>query len=201
MYLKKIAFIVGHKLTAQGAVNYLNETEWEFNSSIANYVKSNFSTDQFRVFIKTTHYVKKVKEFNPSMIIELHFNAFELKAYGCEALALENSPESIYEANNFINEFNKRFKIKKREVLELQGKFDRGFANFNGLRAYPMFLFEPCFANFKTKDSIKIIENWQDYGDFLIDYCNFYFGNKDKVTVNILDRMIAIMQSWLPKGV
>lgn len=195
--MNKIAFIVGHKLTDQGAINFLNETEYEFNSLIAQYVKKRITIE---VFHKTTNYVKRINEYNPDLIVELHFNSFNKKAYGCEALALETSLQSILDANKFIKEFNKRFKIKNRGVKLLSSKNNRGFTNFNGLRKYPMFLFEPCFANFKTKDSEKIIINWQDYGDFLVDYCNFYFGNSKKVTDNILDKMIVLIQSWFPRG-
>lgn len=196
--MKRIALIVGHKLTAQGAVNYLNETEFEFNLKIAHYVNQWFSSENYQFFVKSTGYVKKVKEFNPDLIIELHFNAFSLKAYGCEALALKSSPEGIQEAKNFIGEFNKRFRIKKREVQELQSKFQRGYPNFNGLRNIPMFLFEPCFANFETKDSKKIIGNWQDYGQFLVDYINFKLGFSEKVNKNILTKMVELIQSWIP---
>lgn len=198
--MKKVAFVVGHKLTAQGAVNYLYETEYAFNTKVLKYVKQEFGND-VKVFTKTVGYVKRVKLFEPSLVIELHFNSFHVKAYGCESLAIKSSQNSISQALNFTKAFNRRFNIKNRGVKLLSSKLDRGYSNFNGLRNHPMFLFEPCFANFKTKDSEKIILNWRDYGDFLIDYLNCYLGYNEKVTENILDKMIAIMQSWFPRRI
>ena len=39
--MKKIALIIGHKPSQQGAVSYNNVTEYEFNTQIAKLVKLN----------------------------------------------------------------------------------------------------------------------------------------------------------------
>lgn len=194
--MNKIAFIVGHNETAQGAVSFTGQTEYEFNYKVARNVCQRFSDQNVQYFTKTTGYVKRVKDFGPDLIIELHFNAFSKKAYGCEALTLAGSNEQEYEAQNFINEFVKRFGIKSRGVKLLQAKNDRGFRNFNGLRQFKMFLFEPCFGNFKTKDSTKIIENWEDYANFLADYIDCKLGFSEIVTKSIITKMIEMIRSW-----
>lgn len=193
--MKKVALIVGHTASNQGAVNYLNETEFEFNSYIASYVKFHYPFYSLSVFEKKRDYVKKIKEFNPTLIIELHFNAFESKAYGCTALCLETSQDSKIEAKTMLKKFSKHFKIKNRGIVELKSKNDRGFRNFNGLRDYPMFLFEPCFANFKTKDSEKIIENKEGYTRFLVEHIDNYLLEEKEVS--IMNKMIALMQSMI----
>lgn len=193
--MKKIAFIVGHSLTAQGATNYLNESEYRFNFKVAEYVCKYFNYKQVTWFVKTDNYILHVKAFNPDLIIELHFNAFSQPVFGCESLCLQY-PNRIKISKNFNEEFSKRFNIKNRGTRILSSKHDRGFRNLQPFTQYNMFIFEPCFANFKTSDSVKIIENWQNYAHFLIDYCNYYLGYEKRVTKNPFTNMIDTIQSW-----
>ena len=104
--MKRIAIVVGHKLTAQGAVNYLDKTEFEFNSRVAKLVKVNFEENQLDVFYKDDLYIEKIIEFNPDVILELHFNSFFKKVYGSEAIVLESNTEAFKEASNFQKALN-----------------------------------------------------------------------------------------------
>jgi N-acetylmuramoyl-L-alanine amidase len=182
----KIALIVGHSKTAQGAVNYLGETEFSFNSRIAAMVEKMFSERESNVDLKVffrpggaaapamAKVGKAVGEWGAKASLELHFNSFEGKAFGCEALVVLDSGEIPVEANflnAMLNFFESEFKIKQRGIKVVK-KGDSGFLNLksckdNGVKM--AFLFEPCFGNFKTKESQAVFENEEKYAQFLCD--------------------------------
>lgn len=194
--MKRIAFIIGHSLASPGAVSYLGESERFFNSKIADRLSGYFNDDVFRWYVKEDHYVQLVKDFNPDLIIELHFNAYHVKAYGCEAITFFNDSRAEYEANELLKLFSERFNIRNRGTKIVQFKYQRGFKNFYELREFPMVIFEPCFGNFKTKDSEKIIGNPHTYAEFLVEYINFKLGLTDKVNKTFLDKLIDQVRSW-----
>lgn len=196
MGLKKVALLIGHNATDKGAVAFNNESEYDFNLKIALEVSKEFSLSQLQIFTKKDDYISRLNLFNPDLVIELHFNAFRTKANGCEALALKTSPDSIIQADKFINDFSQYFLIKSRGVKQLDNMDDRGFFNLNELRQFNSFIFEPCFANFETRDSIKIITNWEDYVEFLVEWISFYIGVETNSRQNIMAKMIGMIQSW-----
>jgi N-acetylmuramoyl-L-alanine amidase len=182
----KIALIVGHSNTAQGAVNYLGETEFSFNLRIAAMVEKMFSERESNVDLKlffrpggaaapaTAKVGKAVGEWGAKASLELHFNSFDQPAFGCEALVVLESGEILVEANflkAMLNFFESEFKIKQRGIKVVK-KGDSGFLNLksckeNGVKM--AFLFEPCFGNFKTKESQAVFENEKKYAQFLCD--------------------------------
>lgn len=203
MNLNRIAIIVGHSETDPGAMGYNGVSEYDFNQKIAHRVKNHLvrmGTSRVEVFFKSGDYVKRVRDYNPELIIELHFNALNGSApgvgYGSEALVIAGDSRAISEANLLLSEFKKRFGIKPRGVLQLVNKNQRGFRNFNGLRDIPMFIFEPCFGDEKTRESEKIIEHPDKYAAFLIDYFNYRLGFSDKITSNSFDKMLAMVRAW-----
>jgi len=187
----KIALIVGHNQTLQGAINYLGESEFQFNLKVCQYIYENSNKENISVFLKDADYVERINDYHPDLIVELHFNAFTTEILGSEALVLKGDDKSQLEAHNLLNKFKDEFDIKVRGIKYLQ-KYHRGFKNFQGLDHFPMVLFEPCFANFKTKDSTKIMENWKEYAQFFIEY----FDKSEKVNDNIMTKMIELIQSW-----
>jgi hypothetical protein len=184
----KIALIVGHSKSAQGAVNYLCETEFSFNSRIAAMVEKMFSESEsnfeLRAFFRpggahgpaVSKVGKAVGEWGAKASLELHFNSFEKKASGCEILMIsqDDGDEDCDEfvcAKDFLGCFSDQFLIKNRGVKLLK-KGDSGFLNLksckdNGVKM--AFLFEPCFGNFKTKESQAVFENEEKYAQFLCD--------------------------------
>lgn len=195
--MNRIAFIVGHTESSKGALLYTGQYEYELNTIVACLVQKNFTYDSLRTFWKDRlSFVEEVKDFNPDLIIELHINAFELRANGCEALVLSTSLESKYEAKDLLKEFNKRFNIVSRGEKTLTHNTERGYHNIKDFELWPMVLFEPCFGNFKTSDSKKIVGNPEAYANFLVDYCRFKLNIQPKVTQNIIDKMTGLIQSW-----
>lgn len=193
----RIAIIVGHSELKPGAQLYNGQYEYEFNSIVAALIQKNFTYDTLRVFWKDMPgFEDEVLSFHPDLIVELHLNAFKLKAYGCEALYLESSLESKYEANLLLNEFESYYKIKKRGAWGLTRSSERGHANLELFQYYPIFIFEPCFANYKTSDSEKIVEDPEKYAQFLTDYFCFKLGIINKTRQNIMNKMISIVKSW-----
>lgn len=193
--MKKIAFIIGHNKEAKGAVAYNGKFEYDFNCQVAMGVCSWFSDDQVQWFIKTVNYTQMVKNWNPDLIIELHFNSFQKPAMGCEALVLKDSQNSNLEAEYLLKVFNQRFKIKSRGVKKLTNRLERGYRNFNGFKDHTMILFEPCFANFKTADSEKIIGDQKAYAEFLVDYCKFKLGHSDTVNKTIIYKLANFIKA------
>jgi len=187
----KIALIIGHTKRQPGATNYQGETEFEFNSSVCARVSMAFDSDDLRIFDKSDHYQKRVEAFNPDLIVEMHFNAFKSPAFGCEAQVLKSNTEAREHAEYLLKAFYKRFRIKNRGVKTLNTKDDRGFQNLYKFKERTALIFEPCFANFETKDSKKIIGDFNGYCDFLIEY----FHKLQKEKHNVLTKMIELIQS------
>lgn len=189
--MRKVAIIVGHNKDEQGAWNYLHETEYEFNSYIGKRVNQYFK-DEVQLFLKDGEWEQSLDHYHPDLVIELHFNSYQTKAYGCEALALKSDHKAIKTAENLLRSFESRFKIRSRGV-KFVSHGDRGYRNLISY-SYPAILFEPCFANFFTKDSKKIIEDPENYISFLKDFISTELGIRKKVNYNIMDKLIAIIK-------
>jgi len=182
----KIALIVGHSHESQGAVNYLGETEFSFNSRIAARVEKLFlerdSIVDLKVFFRPDGVVptaikkvgKAVGEWGAEASVELHFNSFKTEASGCEALVLRGGgfvPIETDFLTCFFDKFHKDFGIKRRG-LKIVEKGESGFLNLKAVKDNGVkmaFLFEPCFGNFKTKESQAVFENEEKYARFLCD--------------------------------
>jgi N-acetylmuramoyl-L-alanine amidase len=195
--MERIAIIVGHTEAMPGAKLYNGQYEYEFNTIAVCLVQKKFLLGQVQTFWKDFgNYIHEVKKFRPDLIIELHINAFIELAYGCEGFVLQSSLKSKYEAQILLEKFETSFKIKSRGIKTLTRGGERGFFNLKVFEEIPMVLFEPCFGNFKTRDSKKIIEDVEGYANFLIDYLNLRLGIEEKTRQNAMDKMISIMKSW-----
>lgn len=194
--MNRIAILIGHSKENQGARSFLGLSEFEFNSLIAEKVQRVFSTTQLRTFEKEGNFVKEVQSYAPDLLIELHFNAFSQPILGCEALSLYGNRKAHAEILSFLQLFNLRFGIEPREVKFLKSGNDRGYQNLKPFKNLNCFIFEPCFGNFKTEDSLKIIGNPDAYAKFLIEYCNSSLSKVEKEEQNIMQKMIGMIQSW-----
>lgn len=193
--LKKISIIVGHSREAKGAVNYLGEIEFDFNSRIASKVESKISqfySDicEIRVFKRNNEpfetIIPKIKEYMPDFSMELHFNSFSQRAYGCEMLIYRDSGnmfKNIELADDITDRLSKHYNFKERHTYKISdgdvvdgvkvlSSNGRGVRNLKGLHNigidYVMIL-EPVFANFETSDSRAIFENEDKYVDVLVE--------------------------------
>lgn len=187
---KVIAIVPGHTLLNQGAINYLGETEYVFNSRIAiklqhklwrerihnlvikrdegNYRKNGHSyQDQIR------EVANDCKESCATYSLHLHFNSFAEKAYGCEILLPTDNDEELISLAESIADGISELNIKKRgkDGIKFLSEIDRGYPMLKavcdvGTKAL---LIEPAFANFRHKESIAIFENEDRYVDILVE--------------------------------
>jgi N-acetylmuramoyl-L-alanine amidase len=194
---KRIALIVGHNIsknTDQGAVNYLGEPESIFNYRIATKLRNTLLAYNVGIFLRDGIGIKgvanQVNLFNPDLSIELHFNSFSSKAFGCEVLTLNHFP-SIEFANIVTDLIHTQLGIRKRQNNGVLVTYfgNRGYWNLKYLELNPLtpfVLVEPVFANFETIESKRIFEHEDDYVSVLAQAVNQYF-NKDNNTLKSND--------------
>lgn len=170
--IKKIAVIVGHGNGDSGALGWNGVEEFRFNSEVAEAIKDR-TNKQIQVFYRTSSGIKGVATramaWNPDMTLELHLNAFNGKAKGCEVLTLKDKA-SVDIGKSFSSTFCKKFNRILRDedgVVELEKK-DRGYFSLKCLDdPAPSILVEPFFIDNK--------EEWiepKDYAEFLIGWIN-----------------------------
>jgi N-acetylmuramoyl-L-alanine amidase len=175
--MSRLAIIIGHYVNGKdkGAVSYTGETESSYNLRIAKKLKTSlashsidvkiFTRDEYITFARIS---EGVKSFGAAISIELHFNSFSKAAFGCECLALEGDHNSISFADILTDKISEIMQVSERhkngniDGVLLIAKGGRGFNNLKIVRYdnnIPVVLIEPCFANIKTKDSIKFFES------------------------------------------
>jgi hypothetical protein len=155
----KLALVVGHCFDKQGAkaVWPLNQTEYEYNSEIARTTRGmgiplNIDVEVFyRDGLGITKTYKKVGDWDPDAIIELHFNAASNnKARGTETLAGEDemSKEWAEYVQAFICEALGRTEITDRGVKQIPNcPGENGWYQVNSVAGAPNALIEPFFGS------------------------------------------------------
>lgn len=180
------AIIVGHTETQQGAINYLNETEFVFNSRIALKVQNKL-LDVYGLSCKILFrpsgvgYMKQVEtivksalEANVKYCMELHFNSINGKAFGCEVLVANTSELTDNRLADYITDLlNERLAIRERgnDGVVVVEKDHRGAGMLYALKEAGILscIVEPCFANIRTKESAAIFEDEDQYVDILVE--------------------------------
>jgi N-acetylmuramoyl-L-alanine amidase len=194
----KIALIIGHTKKSQGAVNYKGETEFSFNSRIAEKVKKIFEikypTKELKLFFRDEGYYstavvavgKAVGKWGAKISMELHFNSFKQLAYGCEILVWEGAKDAdktIKLADEITDRMAKKFNLKERnshkykdgkvgDGVKILPSKERGALNIkacNDEGVVHAMLIEPCFANLESSESKAIFENEDAYAEFLAE--------------------------------
>jgi N-acetylmuramoyl-L-alanine amidase len=192
--VKKVAIVVGHCQRSPGAVNYRNETEYSFNKRVATYIKAyleNYSGKECGIFLRDgigrTGVAEKTKAWGADLTLELHFNSFRTVAYGCEVLVLSGAKhfdESVVMADELTDDLNREFKLGERHTfktddgeirdgVKVLNSEDRGSYNLRAMENVGIkysLLIEPCFANFRTRESEIIFENERKYAEVVAEY-------------------------------
>jgi N-acetylmuramoyl-L-alanine amidase len=179
------AIIVGHNEKSQGAVNYLNETEFVFNKRIANKLQVKLLEKTFNSHIiyrptsggytyEVNSVVAECKKLNIKYAIELHFNSIAGTALGCEVLITDSKDEKDNQLANIITDLlNEKLGIKERgfDGVVVVSEQHRGSKMLYSLKNAGILscIVEPCFANIKTKESSAIFENEDKYVDILAE--------------------------------
>jgi len=188
---RKVAIIIGHREGNEGAVNYLGESEYSFNTRIAGKMEGLFHRVNAFAFSRERNesmslLAEEIAEFNPALSIELHFNSFSQPVKGAvtEALIHHNSSiQTLVLSKIFLQEMQNEFKFGIRGALRVnQG--DRGYINLNHLAVansnIASILVEPVFGNFETSEAVEFFSREDDYVKVIVTTVNKFFKAMDK---------------------
>lgn len=190
---KKIQIVVGHNRSSRGAVNYLGESEYTFNSRIAEKLAVKLAEYGHQTIIEKRpvasysvqcdHIERETLKNQPDFSLHLHFNSYNKKVMGCEAYICGDASQSVIQrsaafADTFTDILNERYGFKERYedgVLKLYSGHN-GYGMMVKTSKYcPAVLVEPCFANIKTEESRLIFENEDKYVDVIVDSFKKFF--------------------------
>lgn len=179
-----VGIVVGHNATKQGAVNYLGESEWEFNKRIAEKLQLKLRDMEVSstIFHRPSNggysyecdfIAGALQLAGCKYSIHLHFNSSgSKKARGCEVLVPVNC-EDISIAESITESLKNIFKFRLRHgdgiLPVLPGH--NGWTMLRKVRAKGVFpaIVEPCFGNYRNNESAKIFENEDSYVELLAE--------------------------------
>lgn len=170
--IKKVAIIVGHGNGDSGAMGWNGVSEFDYNSAVAKSLEISDTGKEIKVFHRSASGITGVAAsavaWKPDMVIELHLNAFNGKAIGCEVLCLEGKTSSGEKAVDFADKFTKKFSRVKRRSNGVNwiSSSDRGGLSLKKLSSVQYsILVEPFFIDNKNE--------WidqQEYAGFLKEW-------------------------------
>ena len=179
----KVALVVGHNKKAQGATNYLGESEWTFNSRIVRKVQVKLNAlgiDSVIIFrpynvsysSQCRSVAKQVKEHNCSHAILFHFNdASSRSAMGVEVLIGDTATKEDNQFADMISDLlNERYGFVERRddgVFTVSSRHN-GSGMIHAIDAITALL-EPCFGGHKTRESEVIFEKEDLYVDVIVN--------------------------------
>lgn len=164
---KKIAIVVGHSPNEKGAYSEtLGQSEYEYNKYLAAYL-SDIADIYFRPNVSGYKSAMRAlaRELNPKpyqIVIELHFNAFNGKASGTEALIWKGNNRSRAIGEKLNKAVSGQYKTKNRGVKEVSDQNGRGYWFLQSMSADAV-IFEPFFGDApeeaeKFKDPEKLAQ-------------------------------------------
>jgi N-acetylmuramoyl-L-alanine amidase len=179
---KKIFLAVGHGAGDSGMIIYKNamfKTEFTFNQQIAILAKSMINKELIDVKIgyrpdgsyssAMRKMAQEASEWGADVAIELHLNASGIpEARGFEILTNSMSEKfARVIADSFIEGYDLRARGDRGVKILQAGDRGTGFLNAMKSEGLPALLIEPCFADYRTSESVQIIEDHQGYADFI----------------------------------
>lgn len=171
--MKDVAIIIGHRERSQGAYSpTLNKTEFQFNKKVALFLEDiadiyerpniPFVSEAFRI----KELVKEVNKKSYRLVISLHFNSFENDiAHGATALYYITNSKGKHIATEFVKIMADDFGIKKRDLIPISNKNQRGGTLITGLHATSI-LVEPFFGS-NEEDALKFKDQEEKYAQLL----------------------------------
>lgn len=178
-----IGIVVGHNERAQGATNYLNESEFVFNSRIALKLQVKLADAGIRSVIifrpKTGGYkhevrsvVRELKDHDCSFSIHLHFNSAGRGAKGVETLIAQTATDRDDAwADVFSDTLNEEYGFYERAKDGVKtvptGHNGAGMLYAVKRAGITPVLPEPCFGDYRTKESALIFEQEDKYVEVL----------------------------------
>jgi len=166
--IKKVAIIVGHGNGDSGAIGWNRFAEFDYNVMVAEEIADSDLGKEVKVFYRGSSGIAgvamKAVAYNPDLSIELHLNAFNGKATGCEVLCLDGDEQSAIVGRSFANAFTQKFnrKLRREKGINWITGADRGHSSLKAVSPIRhSILVEPFFIDTK--------EEWIEP----MTYCNF----------------------------
>lgn len=165
----KIAILVGHGAGDPGASCFNGMAEHDYNKKVAGIIKAKMPnvTVYFKHSMGWAPVYAQLAVSRPDVCIELHLNAYNGKAFGCEVLITSEVSRSLGEkfAAMFCLKFGRTMRGQKGIKWLKSG--DRGFGNVYGASkvAKKAILVEPFFCDNKN----EWIEP-EAYAEFLVEF-------------------------------
>lgn len=173
--MKKVAIIIGHRSASQGAYSpTLDKTEYQYNKAVAEmlldvadvYERPNIPFASEGFIIKQL--VKEVNKHNYDLVISLHFNSFHNEqAHGVTALHYITSKYGKIIADEFVKMVSDDFNIRKRALIPVSSKNQRGGTLICGLKSTCV-LVEPFFGS-NEYDACQFKDSEMKYAKLLRD--------------------------------
>jgi len=179
-----IALVRGHNSKGQGAVNYLDESEWVFSGRILKKVQTKLWLENYQSLVidrppvksyysQTKYVARTAADSGCTHAILSHFNAAGRKARGCETLATRMCSKSMLEFADIFTDKLENIGINQRgqDGVKIISKDHSGYGMLNQLelRNIDSVLIEPCFATYKNSQSEAIFENEDRYVDIIVN--------------------------------
>jgi N-acetylmuramoyl-L-alanine amidase len=177
-----LVVIVGHEKKAPGATFALGGSEYEYNTKVSKlmeaYGKEAFPNmivkTVFRDGIGISGAYKAAKGFKPDACIELHFNAFNTKAFGTETLCTAEASDKHFAHmvhGNICQVFSREDNSRGVKVLP---KGARGGGNVHSLPGFANCLVEPFFGDNKEEAEVAVAKQ-SLYAKALVDASAAFF--------------------------
>lgn len=186
----RIGILPGHNDEDQGAISYNGKSEHEICSEAAKII---FKTYKYvtPMFIELVPLERKAGEtytmqcndvadqaidLGVDLVISLHLNSYDGNARGCEGLinillrGLNSDIERVADAlTDYLNE-SLGIKERGNDGVKYLKPSHRGHKMTQILlnRGIQCVIVEPCFANIRTTESEKIVENPANYANAVI---------------------------------
>lgn len=183
----KLAIIVGHEKSAQGAkmAPPYGLTEYAYNTTIANKMKDLAPAHIkpviiFRDNIGISGTYRKAAELGCDCAIELHFNAFNKKASGSETLCTQNINDSDF-AHIVHKKMCEAFgRAGSSRGVKTIARSARAGGNVHGFPEGANCLVEPAFGD-NPEEAKLLIEKQDAYAAALIQAVDIWARNIDLV--------------------
>jgi len=167
--MKKIAVVIGHDKTSPGAYSpHLGQSEYIYNSEVAAHLSC--IADIYKrpagggYKTQMTNLANEINKKDYDLVIELHFNAFNKTANGCEAVIFKGNKNTETIGQRFCDLITAKYNTKTRGVKDVSQQNDRGYWFLALMKADAMIL-EPFFGD--NEESLKF-KNECDYADIII---------------------------------
>lgn len=167
----RIGICLGHSFTGSDKGAYGNGTnEVEYNSFVMDYLQLQGIPDvRYYKARNSLNAAYDAKREGCDIIIQLHLNAYNGDARGCEVLVIDGDVKSYAIAEKFAKEFTGKFNRVMRRSYDNGKKMlssrDRGVSSLVASGSAQKILVEPFFI-----DNVNDFVPKEEYAEFLLEF-------------------------------